>query len=65
MLFAALELPSIPPVEGQCYSILCPIWSLFSPYLMQKHNFLALVGFIPDICHEPHEHVRVNFFWPV
>ena len=20
---------------------------------------------IPDICHEPHEHVRVNFFWPV
>ena len=20
---------------------------------------------IPDICHEPHEHIRVNFFWPV
>ena len=20
---------------------------------------------IPDICHEPHEHVRVKFFWPV
>ena len=20
---------------------------------------------IPDICHEPHKHVRVNFFWPV
>ena len=20
---------------------------------------------IPDICHEPHEHVRVNFFGPV
>ena len=20
---------------------------------------------IPDICHKPHEHVRVNFFWPV
>ena len=20
---------------------------------------------IPDICHEPHEHVRVNFFWLV
>ena len=21
--------------------------------------------YIPDICHEPHEHVRVIFFWPV
>ena len=20
---------------------------------------------IPDICHEPHEHIRVIFFWPV
>ena len=20
---------------------------------------------IPDICHEPHEHIRVNFFWLV
>ena len=20
---------------------------------------------IPDICHERHEHARVNFFWPV
>ena len=20
---------------------------------------------IPDICHEPHEYIRVNFFWPV
>ena len=21
--------------------------------------------FIPDICHERHEYIRVNFFWPV
>ena len=21
--------------------------------------------FIPHICHEPHEHIRVNFLWPV
>ena len=21
--------------------------------------------FIADICHDPREHVRVNFFWPV
>ena len=20
---------------------------------------------IPDICHERHEYIRVNFFWPV
>ena len=20
---------------------------------------------IPHICHEPHEYIRVNFFWPV
>ena len=31
------------------------------------NNFIEdhLTVGIPDICHEPHEHVRVNFFWPV
>ena len=30
-----------------------------------KRPHTALHRNIPDICHEPHEHVRVNFFWPV
>ena len=28
------------------------------------HGWMSSIA-IPDICHEPHEHVRVNFFWPV
>ena len=26
---------------------------------------IAIITIIPDICHERHEYVRVNFFWPV
>ena len=24
-----------------------------------------LLQYIPDICHERHEYIRANFFWPV
>ena len=39
-------------------------------YMCRCHNVMAnkkaLKGVdIPDICHERHEYVRVNFFWPV
>ena len=36
--------------------------------LSNLHTILDTVPLpfsIPDICHEPHEHIRVNFFWPV
>ena len=28
-------------------------------------SYLRIWGIIPHICHEPHEYIRVNFFWPV
>ena len=37
------------------------------PCLSYRHHFRTFQVFriIPDICHERHEYIRVNFFWPV
>ena len=34
---------------------------------MQLSRVPLLISYlaIPDICHERHEYIRVNFFWPV
>ena len=28
-------------------------------------SMFRLCSVIPDICHERHEYIRVNFYWPV
>ena len=54
-----------PLIVMQCNSTLPFIedrdqWQIFSSIWWKDE-----VEDIPDICHEPHEHIRVNFFWPV
>ena len=56
--------PNYPLAEDLCLPVQC------APSTRRRNSAVhqwnkTLVLYIPDICHERHEHARVNFFWPV
>ena len=48
------------------FEFLSAIETQVRQHKQQTHKFIKhIFTIIPHICHEPHEYICVNFFWPV
>ena len=54
-----------PNLSSCCFQMQPASFTLIKYIFVSERTKIKLKSSIPDICHERHEYVRANFFWPV